>query len=239
MSKKMLATLLTFFFCVTAFSKEIFEGTYSLTFKNGAGQISKLHISVKDSLVLIKNTEGGNPKYSHYIIDLRTGELTTVSQPDKKVAIVYPLYKLMALYEKNKLKDNYKINSGITPKPNGQLKEEYGIKMTKYMAEDKAEKISFWYSETAFNFNHLIPFLRLIDAWSSAQLPNGTIWEAEEVNKGSKNMTTTVLTFAKEFIDNKIFEVPQSYLNKNFVKLFEDGEKRKDLNMIVQSFTEF
>lgn len=231
--------LLCFTFSVTCFSKEIFEGTYSLTFKNTNGHISKLSISVKDSLVHLKNIEGGNPKYSHYIIDYRTGELTTVSQPDKKVAIVYPLYKLLELYERNKLKDGYKVNSETAYKPSGQLKEEYGIKMTKYTAEDKTEKTSFWHSESPFDFNQLIPFLRMIDGWNSAQMPKGTIWETEVTNKGSKNMSTVVLTFKKEFIADKIFEVPQDYLRKDFVKLIEGEKMNKQLNTIIKAFTEF
>lgn len=239
MIKQFLVALFALAFCVNGFSKEIFEGTYSLTFKSAEGRVSKLDILVKDSLVLVKNTEGGNPKYAYYIIDYRTGELTTVSQPDKKVAIVYPISKLLALYEKNKLKDDYKMSSEILAKPNGQLKEEYGINMAKYIAEDKAEKVSFWYSETSFDFNQLIPFLRLIDCWNSAQMPKGTIWEAEMMNKGSKKISSVVLTFKNEFIAENIFEVPANYIKKNFVKLLEDERKNKNLNTIVQSFAGF
>lgn len=198
-----------------------------------------MNISVKDSMLLLNNIEGGNEKYAFYIINLKNNQVTTVSKPDKKVAIAYPLSKLLALYEKSKLKDGFKMNPELVCKPTEQIKDEYGIKMTKYTGEDKLQKISFWLANSEFDFNQLIPFLRLIGCWNDAQLPKGTIMEAEASGKISKHTSTVLMTFKKEFIDDKIFDVPPHYLKKNFVKLMEEEKGNKDLNLIVRSFTEF
>ena len=222
-----------------AFSGNTFEGIYQVEYKNEKGEISKLSVSVKDSLVLLKSIAGGNAKYVSYILNLNSNQLIAVSKPAKKVAIIYPLNKLLTLYEKNELKEGYKINSEIPFKSTDKTKEEYGIKMTKYTGESNIYKSSLWLAETGFDFNQLIPLLRLIGCWNEAQVETGTIMEAEVNGKVSKKTSTLVVTFKKESLTEGTFEVPKNYLQKDFVKLMEEEKDNKDLKMIIQTFAGF
>lgn len=222
-----------------ASGENTFEGTYTIEFKSEKGKTTNLLVSVKDSMVAIKNIQGGHSKYSSYILNLNSNRLVTVSKAEKKVAIAYPLKKLLSMYEKENLKDGYKIYSDVNFKPTDKIKEEYGIKMTKYTGESPTHKSSFWLADTGFDFNQLIPLLRLIDCWNEAQLNKGTIMEAEVTGKVSKKTSTLVVVFRKEFLSNSLFEVPKNYLQKDFVKLMEEEKDNKDLKIIVQTFAEF
>lgn len=233
------AVLLFVFVSAFAVSENTFEGTCLLEFKNEKGEISKLSVSVKDSLVLVKNVAGGNTKYASYVLNMNSNELITISKPDKKVAIKYPLNKLLALYEKNHLKEGYKVSSEISFKSTDKIKDEHGIKMTKYAGENDIYKSSFWLANTEFNFNELIPFLRLIGCWNEAQMDKGTIMEAEVIGKISKKISTVSVTLKKESISKGIFEVPKNFVQKNFVKLMEEEKGNKDLKMIIQTFAGF
>ena len=238
---KYLFAVVILLFCigVSAFSENTFEGIYQVEYKNEMGEISKISVSVKDSLVLLKNIASGNAKYASYILNINAEQMIAVSNPDKKVAIKYPLSKLLSLYEKNELKEGYRINSEIPFKPTDKIKEEYGIKMTKYTGESSIYKSSLWLAETGFDFNQLIPLLRLIGCWNEAQVEKGTIMEAEVSGKVSKKTSTIVVTFKKEPVSKGIFEVPKNYLQKDFIKIMEDEKDNKDLNMILQTFAGF
>ncbi len=222
-----------------AAGENTFEGTYTIEFKSEKGKTTNLLVSVKDSMVVIKNIQGGHSKYSSYILNLSSNKLFTVSKAEKKVAIAYPLNRLLSMYEKENLKDGYKIYSDVTFKPTDKIKEEYGIKMTKYTGESTIHKSHFWLADTGFDFNQLIPLLRLIDCWNEAQANKGTIMEAEVTGKVSKKISTVVVVFRKEFLSNSIFEVPKNYLKKDFVKLMEEEKDNKDLKVIVQTFAAF
>ena len=234
-----LMLLFSFSLLCVASGENTFEGTYTIEFNNEKGKTTNLLVSVKDSMVVIKNIQGGHSKYSSYILNLNSNRLITVSKADKKVAIAYPLNKLLSMYEKENLKDGYKIYSDVIFKPTDKIKEEYGIKMTKYTGESLTHKSSFWLADTGFDFNQLIPLLRLIDCWNEAQLNNGTIMEAEVTGKVSKKTSTVVVVFRKEFLSSSIFEVPKNYLQKDFVKLMEEEKNNKDLKVIVQTFAGF
>lgn len=216
-----------------------FEGTYAVSFKNEAGETSKLQVSVKDSLVLLKNISGGNKKYSSYIVNLNSDKLITLSKPDKKVAIVYPLRELLSLYEKNNLKDDYKTSSDIPFKATEKTKEENGIKQTRFTGEDAVHKSFLWTGETGFNFNQLIPLLRLIGFWNEAQLNEGTIFQAEVTSKVTKRTSTVSVVFKKESVSKNIFEVPKNYLQKDFEKLIANEKDNASLKTVIQTFAEF
>lgn len=236
-----LVLMMLWSFCIRALAsgENTFEGSYTIEYKNEKGNTINLQVSVKDSMVVFKNIQGGHSKYSSYILNLNSNRLITVSKADKKVAIAYPLSKLLAMYEKENLKDGYRIYSDVVFKPTDKIKEEYGIKMTKYTGESLTHKFSFWLADTGFDFNQLIPLLRLIGCWNEAQVTKGTIIEAEVTGKVSKKTSSVVVVFRKEFLSNSIFEVPKNYLQKDFVKLMEQEKDNKDLKVIVQTFAGF
>ena len=234
-----LTVFLLFTILVSASNKGSFEGTYTVSFKSDRGELTEMNVIVKDSLVLLKNIKGGNTKYSSYLLNLNSDRLVTISKPEKKVAIIYPFQKLLNFYERNNLKDGYKTTSDIVFKATEKTKEENGVKMTKYTGENLIEKSTFWLAETGFNFNQLIPFLRLIGCWNDAQIKNGTIMNAEVTGKVTKNTSTATVTFKKGIPAKSLFEIPKNYLQKDFVKLMEDEKNNKDLKMVIQTFAGF
>ena len=216
-----------------------YQGTFLVDFKGEKKETLKLEIKVADSLVYLKHQQGGNPKYDHYILNLASGDFYTVSKPDKKVVIKYKLDRLLELYDKEGLKEGYTRNSLLTFKPTEKTKEENGLKMTKYMGENDIYKSSFWLSDAGFNFNQLIPLLRLLSCWNQAQAAEGIILSAEATNKVSKRESSVAVTVRKQAVAKETFDIPKGYLQKDFAKLMEAERNQKDLKTLVQTFGGF
>jgi hypothetical protein len=171
-------------------------------------------------------------------LNLRTGELLTVSTPDKKVAIKYNLDQLLGYYDHNKLKEGFRKNYEFTFKISDKTKADNGLKLSKATAENESGKITAWLAETEVPLEQLIPFLRLIGNWNEAQGAPLTIMEAE-VNVKGKKETSVKVTVRKEAISAEAFGVPKNYLVKDFVQLMEEQKANKDLNTIIQTFAGF
>ncbi len=216
-----------------------FEGTFAVTYKNEKGSLSKTELKVKDQLVYLKPFEGGLAKYDYYVLNLGTHEFFTVSKPDKKVVIKYNLDKLLDIYDKNNLKEGFRIKSPVNFKASDKSKEENGLILTKYAGETDFQKASFWHSSFSFNFSELIPVLRLLGCWNNIQAVDGIITSGEEFNKASKNESTVAVTVRKETVSKDVFKLPENYLQKDFIKILESEKNNKDLNLIVQTFAGF
>lgn len=237
MRKLTAAILLLLISCIGL--AQSFEGTFVVTYKNDKGVISKAEIKVKDQQLRIKNIVGGVAKYDCYLLNLATHDFYTVSTADKKVAIKYNADKLLALYDQNQLKENFRVKPELSYKPTEKIKEENSLKLTKYTGENDFIKGSFWSSNYNFNFCSIIPLLRLTGFWNNIQAENGIITSGEEFNKVAKTESTVNVTIQKETIGDDTFKVPANYLQKDFAKIMEQEKGNKDLNLIVQTFAGF
>jgi hypothetical protein len=238
--KNPLGFLFLIFFSHSLFADKGFEGTFTVQFTNEKKEASKMEIKVKDSLVYLKHLQGGLERYDHYLLNLNTKDFYTVSKDDKKVIIKYNLDQLLGLYEKEKLKEGFSINSPILFKPADKLRREVDVVLAKYTGENEIYKSSFWLdSEAGFNFNRLIPLLRLLDCWNDAQAEDGLIVSSESLNKVSKRQSTMAVTMKKGPVSKDAFILPKNYLQKDFSKLLETEKNNKDLKVLVKTFAGF
>lgn len=237
--KNLFMNLLFILLCFGSSAQTPFEGVFAVAYKNEKGNTSKTEIKVKDQLVYFKNIEGGVAKYDYYVLNLTTREFFTVSKSDKKVIIKYNLDKLLELYDKNNLKEGFRIKSPISFKSADKTKEENGLTLTRYTGETDFQKASFWRADFSFNFCGLVPVLRLMGCWNNIQATDGIITSGEEFNKAGKSESTVAVTVRKETISKDVFKLPESYLQKDFIKLLESEKGNKDLNLIVQTFAGF
>ncbi len=221
------------------FAQNSFEGSFDVEYRNEKKEVSKLAIKVKDNWVHLKNTQGGIAKYDYYLLNLESGEFYTVSTKDKKIIIKYNLEKLLEFYEREGLKEGYKQTSDIEFKSTDKTKDENGNKLTKYTGENEIYKAAFWLSNSAFNFNQLIPLLRLIGCWNGVQAGEGVIFRTETNNKISKRESTVLVSIKKEPVSKSIFEFPKDYQLKDFSKLMDENKNHTDLKLIIQTFAGF
>jgi hypothetical protein len=221
------------------FADNGFEGSFTVQFTNEKKAASKMEIKVKDSLIYLKHLQGGLAKYDHYLVNLNTRDFYTISKTDKKVIIKYNLDKLLELYEKENLKEGFTIQSPLVFKTADKIKEEKGIKLSKYAGENDIYRASYWLTDAGFNFNRLIPLLRLLGSWNEAQADEGIIMNAEATNKVSKRESSVVVTMKKEPVSKDVFSLPKNYLQKDFSKLLEAERDNKDIKVIVKTFAGF
>src|ERR1043165_1487613 len=86
-----------------------FEGIFSVEYQNENKEISVVEVRVKDQLIYLKNTRGGVARYDHYLMNLSTREFQAVSTASKKVVMKFDIDKLMDIYEKDQLKEGFKV----------------------------------------------------------------------------------------------------------------------------------
>jgi hypothetical protein len=222
------------------FSQVPFQGTFTVAFTNEQKETNRLEVKVRDTLVYLKSISEQPTKYDHYILNLASRDFYTVSGPDKKVTIKYNLDKLLALYEKEQLKEGFTVKSPIAFQPADKLRRDQEAVLAKYSGENEIYKAIFWLNtEPPFNFNQLIPLLRLLGYWNAAQVDEGMIASAEATNKVSKRQTSVLVTLHKEPVSKETFSLSKGYLEKDFAKLMEADKDQKDLKLLVKTFAEF
>ncbi len=220
-----------------AFAQSAFEGTLAITHKNEKNQSTVTEVKVKGKEVYVKQTQNGNKKYDHFVVNLATRELFTVSTESKKVIIKYNLDSLLAFYERENLKEGYTRNYPAEMKLTDKATEKDGVRLTKFVAETNLVKITGWVSDAKTPMNELIPFLRLIGSWNEAQ--GGNITEAETAYKVGKRESSVKVVLKTETISKDIFSLPKGYELKDFSKIMEEQKGNKELKTIVQTFSEF
>lgn len=236
--KKITLSIFALLLAVAMFAQSSFEGTLTVTYKNEKDETVVAEIKAKGDQVRIKQTQNGNKKYDYFLVNLKTRDLYTVAASENKIAIKYNLDKILEFYETNKLKNGYKRNSGIALKTTDKTKEEAGVKLTNATASTDALNITAWLSETNTPVNELIPLLRVLGNWNEAQGTTQNIVSAEVINVTDKKTTTVKVSVKKETV-NTSFEVPKGYAVKDFAALMEDQKGNKDINTIVESFSQF
>src|SRR4051812_12704848 len=115
-----------FFILLTGalFGQARFEGIFTVHFTSEKKEALTLEVKAKDSLIYLKPVVAKAGKYDHYILNLSSRDFYTVSKPDKKVVIKYNLDTLLALYEKEDLKEGFTIHSPLVFKPADKTKDE-------------------------------------------------------------------------------------------------------------------
>ncbi|MFN8285169.1 MAG: hypothetical protein U0V74_00350 [Chitinophagales bacterium] len=221
----------------TVFAQSTFEGSLSISFKNEKNATTQTDVKVKGAEVYIKQSVNGNAKYDHFVINLKTRELYTVSAASKKVIIKYQLDSLLAFYERENLKEGFVRNFPAELKLTDKAIEKDGVRQTKFVAETNLLKITGWVSDAQTPINDLIPFLRLINSWNEAQ--GGNIIEAETTYKVGKRESSVKVTVKKEAVTKETFELPKGYETRDFAKMMEEQRGNKELKTIVQTFGEF
>jgi hypothetical protein len=237
--RKSLLLFALFFFAVTLFAQNNFEGTLTVTYTSGKEQPVIADVKIKGHQVYIKQKQNGNAKYDFFVLDLQTKIFYTVSAPDKKVIISYDYDKLAKYYEAHNLKEGYKTDYKLAFKQTDKTKEENGMVLTKSVAEDDLLKATVWTTTLKVPFNELIPVLRLLNNWNEAQAGEQAILEAEVTNKASKRESTVNVVVRKETISKDVFKLPKDYLSKDFSLLMEQEKDNGKLPAIVQSFASF
>lgn len=222
-----------------SFAKAAFEGTITVQHKNEKNVTVTAEIKVKDSLIYIRQTENGHPKYSGYLINTQSRDFYTIGKEDKKVAIRYHLDSLLAFYERFNLKDGYRTNYGYDYKTSDKSKEENGAKYYKATAEDSYYKVTVWNGTSALPIAGLIPVLRLLGNWNEAQNNQQNIIEADVFNKLSRKESTVRVSSKNESIKDKTFTLPDNYRMEDFRSLMNKPIQQNDMRNIIQSFGEF
>jgi hypothetical protein len=231
--------LITLLFSDFLMAQNHFEGTLTVTYTNGKEQPVVADVKIKGQQIYIKQKQNGNAKYDFFVLDLQTKLFYTVSTPDKKVIISYDYEKLPKYYEAHQLKEGYKTDYKLAFKPTEKTKEENGMTLAKWVAEDEILKSTIWTAPLKAPFNELIPVLRLLNNWNEAQAGEQAILEAEVNNKISKKETTVKVVVKKETISKDVFKLPKNYLTKDFSILMEQEKDNGKLPAIVQSFASF
>lgn len=227
--KKFLCAL-TLFFSSQLFSQSGFEGIISVLLKNEKGIETKTEIKVRGENVFINQTENGNKKYDHFVLNLATRDFYTVSTEEKKIVIKYQLDSLLNFYSRNNIKEDFTLNLG------------YNFKLTDkgYVAENNLRKVTLFVSESNAPINALIPLLRLIGSWNEADGSfKNQIMQTDVFNKVSKKKSEVNVSVKPETMNKEVFELPKGYLQKDFAELMKNNAGSKDLKTIVQTFAEF
>lgn len=217
-----------------------FEGSIDVFYINEKNTTILCEIKVKGDEVYIKQGENGNAKYDRFVINLKSRELYTISTAYRKVIIKYNLDSLISFYDKNKLKEDFSLNPGISFKAADKPKTENGLVMTKYTGETDLRKATVYTGDVNAPVNDLIPFLRLLGNWNEAAgTVKGQILEAEVTNKVNKKESKVKVGIKNEPIAKEMFLLPKTYLQKDFAKLMNDEHDINLLKTIVQTFAEF
>ncbi len=236
--KKITLSVFALLLTVALVAQSSFEGTLTVTYKNEKEETVIAEIKAKGDQIHIKQTQNGNKKYDYFLINLKTRELHTVAAGENKIAIKYNLDKILEFYESNKLKEGYKRNSGLVLKAGDKTRDEGGIKLTQATADNDKLSATGWLSDSKTQLNELIPFLRVIGNWNEAEAGKQHIASAEVSAKADKKTTTVKVSVKKEEVTTS-FEVPKGYAVKDFAALMEDQKGNKDINMVVESFSQF
>ena len=236
--KTIASLILLLFLSLVAVAQNTTEGTYVIDYKTDDKTTAKMEVKVAGDWVYFKNLAGGINKYSHFTLNTKTRTFYTFSKPEKKVLIQYNIDKLLSFYEKKGIKSGYKINSSLTFKPTEQVKTVGDTKQTKYESEGTAVKATYWLSPSNYNFNALIPVLRLLGIWNNTQAKQGIIWLAEEKDSTSPPTSITV-TFNNQEVSKELFDLPKDYLVKDFEKLMQEQKGKADLDYIIRNFAGF
>lgn len=236
--KKITLSIFAILLTVALLAQSNFEGTLTVTYKNEKDETVVAEIKAKGDQVRIKQTQNGNKKYDYFLINLKTRELHTIAAGENKIAIKYNLDKILEFYESNKLKEGYKRNTGLVLKAGDKTKEEAGVKLTQATADNDKLSATGWLSDSKTQLNDLVPFLRVIGNWNEAQASTQNIASAEVSTKADKKTTTVKVRLKKEEVATS-FEVPKGYAVKDFAALMEDQKSNKDINIIVESFSQF
>ncbi len=238
--KNFFSLLFTFLFSCSLFAQESFEGSLDVFYVNEKGTTITCEIKVKGDEVYLKQNENGNSKYDRFVIDLKTRDLYTISTSAHKVIIKYNLDSLLAFYDKNNLKEGFSLNPGFSFKVADKPKNEGGLQVTKYTAENDLHKATVWAAPTTAPINELIPFLRLLGNWNEADgNVAGEIQEAEVTSKVSKKESRVKVSIKSENVAREMFLLPKTYLQKDFAKLMKDERDNNLLKIIIQAFAEF
>jgi len=227
-------------FSAKLFAQNTFEGSMDVFYTNEKNTTIVCEIKVKGDEVYLKQNEYGNSKYDRFVINLKSRELYTISTAAKKVIIKYNLDSLVNYYDRNNLKKEFALYTGLNFKPADKTKADNGIATAKYFAETDLYKATIWVRESKAPVNDLIPFLRLLGNWNEADDSfKNQIFETEVINKVSKKETKVKVNVKPEPVAKEMFLLPKTYLQKDFGMLMNNERNNPQLKTIIQTFAEF
>ena len=216
-----------------------FEGTMKVEFKDENGGVSKADIMVKGDSFFINKEIGGNDKYDSYVLDAQHHSLTCMSFHNPKTAVVFDIDKVLTIYEKNKLKEGFKIHYAIPYKTTDVVRPISEVNATEKMASDPKANYEIWTAAVKINYAVLLPVLRVAGFWNELEDGNNAILEGNVQNtKVSKHSTITV-TLTKGKIPASSFSIPKDFQTVDLNKFINEQAANPKLPSLVKAFAGF
>ena len=204
-----------------------FEGTLKIEYKDESGGVNKADIMVKGDSFFINREIGGNDKYDSYILDAQHHNLICMSFHTPKTAVAFDIEKVLTLYEKNKLKEGFKMHYTIPYKTTDVVRPISDVNATEKKGSDTKANYEIWVAAVKINYGALLPVLRIAGFWNELEDGNNVILEGNVQNtKMSKHSIVNVI-LSKSKVNSSSFSVPKDFQTVDLNKFMNRSEERR------------
>ena len=236
--KKYFAIFIAALVCSLAHG-ESYEGVLKIEYKDESGKSNSAEIFIKGDKYFIKKVAGGCEKYSAYLLDAKTHNLSCMSDHTPKTAVVFNTDKVLALYEKNRFKPGYKMHESQAYKPISSTKQISEITVSQKKAALDTMAFEAWTAEIKVDFHTLIPVLRIAEFWNKLEDGSNAILEGKTTNIRTTKTSTVSITLTKMQISDKLFEVPKEFQVVDLNKFIIEQASSPKLGDLVRAFAGF
>ena len=216
-----------------------FEGTMKVEYTDEAGAVNKADIIVRGDSFFINKEIGGAEKYESYILDVQHHSLSCLSFQNPKTAIVLDIDKVLSIYEKNKLKDNFKIHYTAPYKATDVVRPIEGMNAVEKTATDTKWNYAIWTVNAKINYAVLLPVLRIAGFWNELENDNNVIVEGNVQNKQTSKFSKIKVTLTKGKMPIGSFVIPKDFQTVDLNKFIAEQSANPKLPSLVKAFVGF
>ncbi|MCW3127627.1 MAG: hypothetical protein JWO03_3285 [Bacteroidetes bacterium] len=236
--KKYFAFLFAAAMCVFA-NAQGYEGALRIEYKDSTGKANNADIFIKGDKYYIKRAGGGSEKYTAYILDLKTGNLTCINDLNPKSAVIFNRDKVLGIYEKSKFKPGYKMHETQPYKASPATKKIGDINATPKKAASESTLYEISTADIKVNFHALIPVLRIAGFWNDIEDGSNAILEGKTTNRKTNKVSTITVTPTKMKPEDKLFEVPKGYQQVDLNRFIAEQAQSPKLADLVRGLAGF
>ena len=236
--KRFIAILSATMIYMAAYAQS-FEGVLKVDYKDESGKINSAEVFIKGDKYYIRRTSGGSEKYGAYLLDVKTHSLTCLNERKPKTALTFDTDKVLAIYEKSKLKPGYKVHESQSYRPISSTKQIGEITATQKKAALDTMAFEIWTTDIKVDFHTLIPVLRISGFWNKTEDGTNAILEGKTTNIRTSKTTTVDIAITKMKVGDKLFELSKDYQVVDLNRFISEQSSSPKIGDLVKGFAGF
>jgi hypothetical protein len=208
-------------------------------YKDATGKLNAAEISLKGDSAYIKKLSGGCEKYDAYIYDMKQHNLTCISMKNPKTAVAFNTDKVLPVYEKNKLKADYKVHYSQKYTVSKAVAQVNGIPLKEERCNDGKMLYVINVGPAKINYSALIPVLRIADFWNNQEEGNSNIIVASTIDAETQKKTSINVSITPGKVNVKLFDLPKDIQKVDINKILTDKATSPKLPELVKGLAGF